>query len=96
MNALIKKILAKVGHSAGPMPSRDWLLLGIAACVLVAVSIMWNVWFFAHIEDAEPVPSAEGGALEAYPAELVREVFEMRASTSIRYREAYPFVDPSR
>lgn len=96
MNAFLKKIVNRFKHSVGPNPVRDWFLLVGGAGLLLVASVLWNVWFFSHIEDTEVVTTSTTSTLEAYPAGAVKEIFESRASTSVRYREAYPFIDPSR
>jgi hypothetical protein len=77
-------------------PERDWFLLFIVTLVLMVVSILWNMWFFAHIEEGSGVILQEGASLEAYSATRVHEIFDMRAAEASRYGTDYSFIDPSR
>jgi len=78
-------------------PSRDWLLLlGVWALVL-AGSVLWNLWFFDQaVTRGIETPMDASSATSVYEPTAVQEIFAARATTSEAYRTQYPFIDPSR
>lgn len=91
----LKKIFA---YGEGVQPTRDWLILSGIAIVLFILSIGWNVWMFAQLENgmslssstrSAPMPSA------ANSVNAVQSLFQKRATEENHYQTDYRFVDPS-
>jgi hypothetical protein len=96
LTSLTAKLFGKKGSRPGD-PGRDWLLLLLCGFIFLLVSVGWNVWFFNQVV-TEETNGAGGatGALDAYDADSVKELFDMRASSAEAYRSVHVFVDPSR
>jgi hypothetical protein len=94
---LLKKLPLKKGDNRSH-PSRDWLVLLSVFLLLLAVSIAWNIWFFASVLEGEDVvaPGNGEGTVEESSLQRANAMFEARALEEVRYRSEYRFVDPSR
>lgn len=92
LGAMIKNLTAVRAN-----PSRDWLLLLCAWALILAGSMLWNLWFFDQtVRKGIEAPADASPAASVYEPTAVQEIFAERATTSAAYRTLYPFIDPSR
>jgi hypothetical protein len=79
-------------------PVRDWLLLLLAAIVLLVASIGWNVLLFNQFQDVKSATSSTTPqALDKIGNSItqVQSIFQQRAAEEENYQKTYHFVDPS-
>lgn len=89
--------LQKLSYGREVSPARDWFYLLVAATLLIALSIGWNVWLLRSVEEGGTIgdESVSAESFDSAPIESVRAVFEERRAEQLRYRQEYRFVDPS-
>jgi len=94
---LEKEIIARAEYGETIRPVRDWLVLLGCAAVLVAASVVWNVWVYLDAVNGETsgaqnvsAPAPDTGAIDA-----AQDVFAARAAEEAKYESTYRFVDPS-
>lgn len=93
LNALHKKF----SYGTHTEPARDWFYVLLAASVLVALSIAWNIWLLRSVEAGGTIGD-ESAVVESFDEssiESVRTLFRAREEEQLRYRQEYRFVDPS-
>lgn len=78
-------------------PARDWFYVLLAATILIACSIAWNIWLLRSVEAGGTIGDevVEVESFDESPIESVRALFESRKEEQMRYRQEYRFVDPS-
>ncbi len=81
-------------------PVRDWLTLLIFSAILLATSIIWNVYLFSKIASGEMLSGVTSAPVEVFDnANLmkVEGVFKRRAILESGYESGdFAFTDPSR
>ncbi|MDB5237094.1 MAG: hypothetical protein JWL88_196 [Parcubacteria group bacterium] len=76
-------------------PARDWLMLILAASVLFAASIGWNLWLFIRVTNGDAIGNATATkALNPTSITSVNALFQQRADIETQYKNAH-FADPA-
>lgn len=98
LSKLIPKGFKIAGYGARPRPARDWLILLALAALLLAASVLWNLWFFSLIvrEGADVTTAPSADKLSGYPIGIVKEIFDARSAAEDEYLNGPRLVDPSR
>lgn len=92
----IRPWIARVSYGEQLDPARDWLLLLSAATILLALSILINVWIYIK-KDTVPIPStAPTVELPTTSLTHAAQLFHMRMLEEANYRSVYQFIDPSK
>lgn len=95
MNLSGMKKLNVLRYGEHPRPSRDWLVLLCVCCVLLAGSILVNLWYFAKVTGGENIGTETTPNASFIQLEPVTALFEKRNAERDRYLSEYRFVDPS-
>lgn len=90
-------LLKRFSYGTRLHPTRDWFYILLAASILVALSIGWNIWLLRSVEAGGTIgdETLEVESFDNSSIESVRALFEARENEQLRYRQEYRFVDPS-
>lgn len=90
-------LLKKFSYGTRTHPARDWFYILLAATILIALSIAWNIWLLRSVEGGGTIgdETVEVESFDESPIESVRALFKAREEEQLRYRQEYRFVDPS-
>ena len=90
-------LLRRFSYGNHVRPARDWFYMLLAATLLIALSVGWNLWLLRNVEKGGIIgdENIEVDSFDEAPIESVRTVFEEREAEQLRYRQEYRFVDPS-
>lgn len=77
-------------------PQRDWLALLGLTILLIAGSVVWNLWLFSKVTSGEQIgDAAVSESQKTTQIEQAMVQFDERAQEEARYLNEYRFVDPS-
>ncbi len=79
-------------------PIRDWFLVLGISCVVLLVSVAWNVFLFHQLESAKSTIVQQEAAAQPGLGDAVariQSIFQDRATEEGNYEKLYHFVDPS-
>lgn len=81
-------------------PARDWIVVVSIALIILAFSIVWNIFNFRHIVAEKAAPATTNvyaPTINKTAIQSVQQLFSERASEQTKYESgAYSFADPSK
>lgn len=93
----LTKNLRAFRYGKQPRPMRDWFILLSVCGLLLIISILANLWYFAKVTGGENIGTVTTlPNVHTVPLEPVTTIFQERAAERLRYISEYRFVDPSR
>jgi hypothetical protein len=79
-------------------PMRDWFLVLGISCVVLLLSVAWNIFLFHQLESAKSAAVQQEAATQPGLGDAVvqiQSIFQDRATEEGNYGKLYHFVDPS-
>ncbi len=92
----MKQLAIHTRHIVRIRPDRDWYILIRIFFIILAVSVLWNVWLFYRVVNEKPIGETNPTSTNtSQTVGSVHRLFDAREAERLRYVTQYRFVDPS-